>query len=252
LRVAAAGLACLTAALAAGTATAGPWTQPAGHGQVIVKYEAMTADRGFDPDGASADLPAARRDRSFGVFAEYGLTDRLTLQLKSDWQDGEDAFVTYEGRGPLELGLTWQAWRDTAGAVSLYVGYADGGEGRNAGYAAPGVGDHDWEVRVSAGRSLARGRGFMDLQAARRMRDGLADETRADATVGVHLDENWMVMSQMFGGMADESGPRWLNIETSVVRRFGRWSVQAGWRQTVAGRETPIARGPVVALWRRF
>tara|TARA_R110002051_G_scaffold230556_1_gene292562 strand:+ start:517 stop:1275 length:759 start_codon:yes stop_codon:yes gene_type:complete len=252
MKVAAAGLACLTAALAAGTARAGPWAQPAGQGQIIIKYEDMAADRGFDPAGLHADLPAERRDRSLGVFTEYGLTDRLTLQLKGDWQQGEDAFVNYDGRGPLEIGLTWQVWRDPTTAISLYGGYADGGEGRNAGYASPGVGDHDWEARVSVGRSMASGRGFVDLQAARRFRDGLPDETRADATVGIHLNDNWMVLGQVFGGVADDLGPRWLNVETSMVRRFGNWSVQAGWRQTVTGRETPAVRGPIVALWRRF
>ena len=241
MRVAAAGLTCLTAAFAAGAASAGPWVQPAGQGQIIVKYENMGAEGGFDPAGDLADLPAERRDRSIGVFAEYGLTDRLTLQVKGDWQQGEDAFVDYDGRGPLEIGLTWQVWRDEVSAISLYGGYADGGEGRNAGYAGPGIGDRDWEARLSLGRSVANGRGFVDLQAARRMRDGLPDETRADATAGIHLNDDWMVLGQMFGGAADDSGPRWLNVETSVVRRFGRWSVQAGWRQTVTGRETPAA-----------
>ncbi len=212
----------------------------------------MAAERGFDPEGRLADLPADLRERSFSVFAEYGLTDRLTLQLKGDWQQGEDAFIAYDGRGPLEIGVTWQVWRNDTTAISLYGGYADGGEGRNAGYAAPGVGDHDWEARLSVGRSVARGRGFVDLQAARRIRDGLPDEARADATVGVHLNDNWMVLGQMFGGVADDSGPRWLNVETSVVRRLGPWSVQAGWRQAMAGRETPATSGVVLALWRRF
>ncbi|WP_339872702.1 hypothetical protein [uncultured Brevundimonas sp.] len=252
MRVAAAGLACLTAALAAGAARAGPWAQPQGQGQVIFKYEDMVARRGFDADGRLADLPAERREGSLGVFAEYGLSDRLTLQIKGDWQQGEDAFVDYDGRGPLEIGVTWQVWRDAKSAISLYGGYADAGEGRNAGYAAPGVGDHDWEARLSVGRSMANGRGFVDLQAARRIRDGLPDEARADATVGVHLNKDWMVLGQMFGGVADDSGPRWLNVETSVVRRLGSLSVQAGWRQTVAGRETPAAGGVILALWRRF
>lgn len=252
MKIAAAGLVCLAAALAAGVARAGPWTQPAGQGQIILKYEDMAADRGFDPDGTLADLPAQRRERSLGVFAEYGLTDQLTLQIKGDWQQGEDAFVDYDGRGPLEIGVTWQVWRDDTTAFSLYGGYADGGEGRNAGYAGPGVGDHDWEARLSVGRSVANGRGFVDLQAARRIRDGLPDEVRADATVGVHLNDSWMVLGQMFGGVADDSGPRWLNVETSAVRRLGSWSIQAGWRQTVTGRETPATSGVVLALWWRF
>jgi len=253
------GLLALMAFLtAAGPAVAGPWTQPKGKGQVILKYEDMRADSGFGMDGLLADLPAERRDRVAGLFAEYGVTDRLTVQFKGDWQSGEDAFVEYEGRGPLEIGVTWQAWRDERTAVSLYAGYADGGEGRNAGYAAPGVGESDWEVRASVGRSFGgSGRwgpsgSFVDLQAARRMRQGLPDETRIDATAGVHLGDDWMVLAQAFGGQADDGGPRWLSVEASVVREFGDWSVQAGWRQAVAGRETPESSGPVIAVWRRF
>lgn len=242
----------------AGPAVAGPWTRAKGQGQLIVKYEDMRADRGFDPDGSLVDLPGERRDRVAGVFAEYGVTDRLTVQFKGDWQSGEDAFVDYEGRGPVEVGVTWQVWRDERTAVSLYAGYADGGEGRNAGYAAPGVGDSDWEVRTSVGRSFGgSGRwgpsgSFIDLQAARRMRQGLPDETRIDATAGAHLNEDWMVLAQAFGGQADDGGPRWLSVEASVVRDLGDWSIQAGWRQAVAGRETPESGGPVIALWRRF
>lgn len=251
-------LASLALLACATPAVAGPWAKARGHGQVIVKYENMRADRGFDPNGVLADLPAERRDTVIGLFAEYGVTDRLTVQFKGDWQSGEDAFVEYEGRGPIEIGVTWQAWRDERAAVSLYAGYADGGEGRNAGYAAPGVGDSDWEVRAAVGRSfggsgrLGTSGAFIDLQAARRMRQGLPDETRIDATAGARFGADWMVLAQAFGGEADDGGPRWLSVEASVVRDFGDWSVQAGWRQAVAGRETPESGGPVVALWRRF
>ena len=220
----------------------------------------MRADEAFDPAGDRVDLPGKRRDRSAGVFAEYGLTDSLTLQFKGDWQSGEDALVDYDGRGPLEVGVTWQAWRDDHGAVSLYAGYASAGDGRNAGYAAPGVGEQDWEIRASGGRSFGGGggvwwgpdRSFVEVQTARRMRDGLPDETRADVTIGGHFGDGWMVLGQAFGGVADGDGPRWLSVETSVVRHIGDWSLQAGWRQTVAGRETPLAQGAVIAIWRRF
>ena len=249
----------MAALLAAGSAEAGAWTRKKGKGQVIVKYESMRAEQGFGPAGQPADLPAERHDEVVGVFAEYGLTDGLTLQVKGDWQSGEDAFVDYEGRGPIEVGVTWQAWRDERTAVSLYAGYADDGDGRNAGYAAPGVGGQDYEVRASVGRSFGGSTGrwsttgsFVELQAARRMRDGLADETRVDFTAGAHLGEDWMVLGQAFGGLADDDGPRWLSLEASVVRDLGDWSVQAGWRQAVTGRETPRSGGPVVALWRRF
>jgi len=250
------------AAVASSSASAGAWTQKKGRAQIIVKAEAMRADRGFDPAGNAVPLPGAREDRAIGVFAEYGITDRWTLQFKGDWQSGEDAFVDYEGRGPAEIGLTWQVHRDDRTAISLYAGYAVGGEGRNAGYAAPGVGDEDWEVRASAGRSLGGGQGwverlvpgqsFVEVQVARRMRGGLPDETRADFTVGSRFGQDWMVLGQAYGGQTDDDGARWLSAETSVVRDLGPWSLQAGWRFTVAGRETPVSAGPVVGLWRRF
>lgn len=250
----------LLALIGAPPAVAQAWLPSDGHGQVIVKFEEMRADRGFDPNGDLLPLPAERRDTAVSVFAEYGLTDRFAVRFKGEWQSGEDAFVDYEGRGPLEIGVAWQVWRDERTAISLYGGVADGGDGRNAGYAAPGVGDQDWEARAAIGRSFAGGRRgdwlpvetFAELQLARRMRQGLPDETRADATVGAHLDEDWMVLAQAFGGQADSGTPQWLSVEASLVRDFGDWSVQAGWRRSVHGREAPEAEGPVVAIWRRF
>ncbi len=251
-------LAGLVLAMAASTASANAWTYPKGKGQVIVKGEMMRAEDGYDGVGEVRPLSEAREDRAVGVLAEYGVTDRLTVQFKGDWQSGEDAFVAYDGRGPLEIGVTWQAWRDDWNAVSLYAGYAVAGEGRNAGYAAPGVGERDWEVRASVGRSLGGvgrwgpDRSFLQIEAARRMRDGLPDETRVDVTVGGHFGDRWMVLGQAFGGATDGDGARWLSVETSVVRDFGPWSLQAGWRRAVAGRDTPLAEGPVIAVWRRF
>lgn len=258
MRLAGAAIGVLIAAGWCDPADAGAWAQPKGKGQVIVKLDAMRATDGFDPNGDRRPLLGERRDDTAGVFAEYGLSDRFTVQFKGDWQAGEDAFVDYEGRGPAEIGVTWQVYRGDLGALSLYGGVADGGEGRNAGYAPPGVGERDFEVRLSAGRSFAtpfeRGmqRGFVEVQAARRMRDGLADETRVDVTLGGHIGDDWLLLAQAYAGAADDDGARWVSVETSAVRLFGAWGLQAGWRQTVAGRETPIASGPVIALWRRF
>ncbi len=213
----------------------------------------MRARDGFDPDGARTPLPEARTDRALGVFIEYGLTDRATLRFKGDWQRGRDAFVDYEGRGPVEIGLSWRAWSDARNTVGLYGGYSQAGEGRNAGYAAPGAGEHDWEARLAYGRDLGSRLGaasFVEVEAARRLRDGLPDETRVDATLGARRGD-WLALAQAYAGAAD-GGARWLSLEASVTRDFGRWSLQAGWRRTAAGREAPISEGPMFAVWRRF
>lgn len=248
----------LATAGAASSAFAGSWALPKGQGQTIVKYEEMRADRGF-VSGGTVRLPVEREDRSASLLVEYGLTERVTLQVKGEWQQGQDAFVQYDGRGPVEIGARWQAYRDDDKVVALYAGYAQGGAGRNAGYAAPGAGDSDWELRGLVGRSWDSGgrrwtprRGFAEAQVARRWRQGLPDEVRVDLTAGAHLNDDWMLMAQGFGGATDGEGARWLSVEVSAVRHFGAWSLQGGWRQAVAGRETPVARGPIIGVWRRF
>jgi len=253
--------AALVLAAAASPCHGSAWTQPAGKGQVIIKYEDVEAREGFDAGGARIALGGPRSERLASVFAEYGLAPAWTLRVKTDWQSGRDAFADYEGRGPLELGVAWQAFRSDGTAISVYAGLADGGEGRNAGYAPPGAGSRDVELRVAAGRSfspvsgplarMAIEGGFAEAQLARRGRRGLPDETRLDLTVGVRPGRGWLVLGQLYAGAAD-GGPRWVNAETSVVREIGRWNLQLGWRTAVAGRDAPASDGPVLGVWHRF
>lgn len=237
-----------------GMAQASAWPQPKGQGQVIVKYEAMRAEKTLGPDGRREPMYAPRVDRGLSMLIEYGLTDRLTLQAKGEWQSGRAAFLDYEGRGPVEVGARWQVAEGQGGTLSVYAGYALAGQGRNAGYADPGQGEQDWEVRIMAGQS--RERWFGDIQLARRWRQGLPDEIRTDLTLGYHLSDDWTAMGQVFAGRADAErragDAAWVSAELSAVRHLGPWSGQLGWRQTVAGRMTPVAQGPIVAIWRRF
>lgn len=235
MRLAAALIPGVAALAIAPVAEAGAWTRPKGKAQVIVKYEDMRADEGLNPDGEVADLPAGRRDSSVGVFAEYGLTDRLTLQFKGDWQDGRDAFVDYEGRGPVEVGLTWQAWRSDAAVVSLYGGYASSGEGRNAGYAAPGVGTMTGRRGPRRGaRSIqAGGRGLTGPSSSFRRRGGFAaacrtrrDWTPPSAAISAMTDWCWarpMAGSPIAAGRAGcRSRPLWCaGSDPGVCRRDG-------------------------------
>lgn len=251
--------AVILAAFVAEPAAASAWNRPKDHGQIILKYEQARATQAYDEDGGVATMPDVRTDRVLSTLVEYGLTSTLALRLKGDWQAGEDAFVDFEGRGPIEIGAAWQVHRDDRNVLSLYAGVASGGEGRNAGYAPPGSGERDWEVRVLAGRSIGGGGrrrlgngAFIEAQAAHLWREGLPNEVRADLTAGVHLGQNWMALIQAFGGRTEDDTARWLSAETSLVRHLGSWSIQAGWRRTIAGRNTPLARGAVLALWRRF
>ena len=240
--------------LQAGMAHASAWPMAKGEGQVIAKFEAMRAKEAYDPDGRSFDLLGERRDRAVSVLTEYGLSDRVTLQIKGEWQSGRDGQQSFEGRGPIEIGARWAVFQGEKSVVSLYGGYSQSGDTRNAGYADTGQGERDVEFRILAGRGGERL--FAEVQAARRLRDGLPDETRMDLTLGYHANADWMVMGQVYMGVTDDnaSGFRalWTTSEISAVRRFGPWNGQAGWRSSLAGRSTPDAHGPVLAIWRRF
>jgi hypothetical protein len=234
---------------------AGAWPMPRGEGLAILKYEDQKADTGFDPSGVEVDIDP-RHDQTLSLYGEYGLTRRLTLQAKAAVTRGHDSFVDYDGRGPLELGVRYTFLRTDRSAVSLYLGAAKDGVGRNAGYAAPGRGDTDLEARLLAGTSGQwRGmQGFTEVQVARLKRSGLADESRVDATLGLRPRAHWLLMAQTYAGRADSTpvGSRWRKGEVSVVRDLGAWSLQAGWRQALSGREAPADHGPVLAVWRRF
>lgn len=226
-----------------------------GRTQLIAKYERTDADQGFDPDGALVSIDP-RRDEMLSVFVEHGLTPRLTLQGKVGVTRGRDRWADYEGRGPVEAGVRWTLRRDDRSSLALYVGAGEAGAGRNAGYATAGQGSLDLEARVLYGRSgVWRGREvFVDLQAARLKRQGLADETRLDTTLGVRPDRRWLVLAQTYAGKTDRGvvAARWVKGEVSVVRAVGDWRVQLGWRDTISGREVTRDRGLLLSLWRRL
>lgn len=177
----------------------------------------------------------------------------MTLQGKLAWSRGEEAGVGYEGRGPAELGLRIAVIDTGRTVVSVYGGAVIAGDGRNVGYAPPGEGGVDYELRLLAGRSFTvRGRqAFAEAQVARLQRADLFDETRLDLTVGYAPSPRWLLLAQTYGGVTDAE-PAWLKLEASAVGRYGDWSLQAGWRASVAGRAGPVEDGPVIALWRRF
>lgn len=238
-----------------GPAWAGAWPMKDGEGLAILKYEDQKADTGFGPDGVEVAI-ARRHDQTLSLYGEYGLTDRLTLQAKTALTRGHDDFVDYEGLGSVELGLRYALLHTDRSVVSLYLGAARDGVGRNAGYAAPRQGATDLEARLLAGTSgqWRTMQAFAEFQVARLKRSGLADETRVDVTAGLKPRPRWLLMAQTFAGQADSQPvrSRWCKSEISLTRDLGVWSLQAGWRQTILGRETPADRGPVVAVWRRF
>lgn len=239
----------------AGQAHAWAWPMPDGQTQIIFKYEGQSADEAFDENGIVVPIPE-QSDDSLSLFVEHGLTDRLTLQGKVGWTRGEDLFGDYSGRGPIELGARYTFFKGERTVLTVYGGAVLAGEGRNSETAPPGAGEVDTELRLLAGRSgtLWKRHMFAEVQVARIGREGLPDETRIESTVGWEPRKRWLLLLQNYAGKADAEpiAPLWLKSEVSVVRDVGPWRVQAGWRSSSLGVESPVSRGPVLALWRTF
>ena len=249
--------AALGAAAVAGSAHAGAWPEGTGVTQAILKYERGRSDEDFTSTGGRASAPHVADD-DLSLFVEHGLTSRLTFQGQIGYTRGQVGPFESDGRGPISAGLRWTPYVGANGreVLSVYAGGVLDGEGRNSAYLLPGQGDHDGEFRVLYGRSAkVFGReGFLDVQVAYLARSAFADETHLDVTVGYEVARNWLLLLQNYDGDAMTAGrdPRWAKVEGGVVRRFGSWRVQAGWRATVAGRSTPAESGPVLAVWKTF
>lgn len=236
---------------------AGAWSQPRGHALAIVKYEPVWSIHGFDEDGDRVSLPYERVDHVVSVWGEYGLTEDVTLLLKSDWQDADDGVRAFRGVGPTEIGARWQFLTRGTSVASVQATYVTDSDGRNAAWGAPGQGAKEADFRLMAGHTFVGAKPkFVELQVARRWRENLDTETRVEAAAGMHLGTRYTMMAQLYAGQADADdghvGARWITAEVSSIRHWDNWSAQVGWRSTVAGRKVNAGDGPIVALWRRF
>ena len=224
----------------------------AGRTQAILKYESEAADEAFDENGVVTPI-RKESEEAVSLFLERGLTKRITLQGKLGWTRGQGLFDEFQGRGPLELGARYVLFRNPRTVISVYAGGQIAGESLDAPGRAgkPGV-----EVRLLAGRSgeLWRHHLFAEVQLARLTVAGWPDETRVETTIGFEPRRRWLVLAQTYAGRQDAApvAPLWVKSEWSVLHDVGRWRLQAGWRASQLGIETPVSRGPVLALWRTF
>ncbi len=240
-------------------ALAGAWPQAPGVTQVIVSYEPGSATRGFDDAGHTVVLNSWKQNDA-SVFFDYGATKRLSLTLKVNLKDYRTDFDRFSGLGSIEAGgrIALHADQDYVLAVGASV---EGlGKGRRNDFDTGTKTGTDSDLRVYFGKPLRLfGRdAYVDLQAARHLRQYDESQWRVDATVGIKPSKRWLVIAQTFGGQTDRASwgrAQWLNGQLSAVRYFddrGKLGVQFGVRQTLSGRNVPKVATVVVALWHRF
>jgi len=241
-------------------AQAGAWPQAKGGTQVIVSYEPGSADEGFDASGDKSVALDRWKQDSLSLFVDHGVSERLSLTAKVNYRDYAIGAESFSGLGSVEVGGRWTVKR-TDDFVFAVGASAEGlGKGRRNDYDLGAKGGTDYDLRAYAGKSfdLLGKAAFIDLQAARHLRQYEANEWRVDATLGVKPSQKWMVMAQVFAGQTDKESwghAAWANTELSVVRHFGPrqdTSLQLSVRQTAAGQNVPAVHAVIVSLWKTF
>lgn len=241
-------------------AHAGAWPQEKGDTQVIISYEPGHAYDAFDASGSKNRAFNTWKSDETSVYVDHGVTGRLDLTAKVNYRDYTTDDENFSGLSSIEVGARWTLKRTKDSVFALGVSVEGLGKGKRSDVDIGAMGGTDYDLRAYAGRNFKfLGKpAFIDLQAARHLRQYESSQWRVDATIGVKPAQKWMVMAQVFAGQTDKESwghAAWANSEVSVVRSFGaqqHTSLQVGWRQTTAGRDVPQVKALVVSLWKTF
>ncbi len=250
------------ASFAAGPVFAGAWTMPEGHGQVFVTTTASRADDAFDANGVAHSAPRYQKLESEALI-EYGMTDRLTAMLGPSFQHIDIAPPTDASRngfGYTEFGGRFRMFQDKDWVVSAQGLLRVPGTRNSSNPAAVGYTGTEFDARLLFGTNLkiAGMPAFADLEVAQRFRDGMPNEFRIDATLGISVAPRWTVVAQSFTVIAESGSPVFPTYDYSklqlnaVYSLTDDWSLQLGGFSTVFGHNALQENGLVAAVGYRF
>lgn len=242
-------------------ASAGAWTRPAGSGLTITTASHHTFALS-NPDAGFSKIETA-------IYAEYGLTDRLTMvgrvaretRFRRFVRQISKAGATYslslntvsQGWGELEAGLRLNAFEHGDWVLSSQINAVRFASEPDSGLDALPVWGAD--ARLMLGRSLGA-RMFAEAQLAHRSRFNAAGgEHRMDLTFGVRPADRWLVMAQTYSAWGErdaqpyESHRLHISVTAPVADRL---SLQLGAINSFYNDGLSPERAYVIALWREF
>ena len=251
------------------TANASPWARPQGELLVISQTNVFRSSETVSSDGVFVRQRFERIETD--LYLEYGLTPSITLGGKTVYgasrlRRGEDNIDTASGFSEFGGFAQYQFRRNDREAASIRIGASSPSsldDGARAETASDGV---DADIALLYGRNLdiAPFGVFIGLDAGYRKRfSDAADQVRLQADIGAKPGERWMLLLQSFGEISlrneTSSGADFdiVKINPSIVRRFGnpqtgRWSVQIGYSEEVAGRNVALGRRAFFSVWTVF
>ena len=204
--------------LFSGPARAGAWTQKESEGSAFFQTTATWSSAAFAADGSL--FTARTYDKvSTQLFLEYGASDWLTLLAAPELltiKTGAATFDTlevpaarYSGFGYQEIGARFRFGEGAGWIVSGQAVLRIPGAKPPEGPATIGYADAEVDLRLMAGLSFGMFGypAFLDIEAAQRLREGAPpDEIRIDATLGVRVAPDWLVLLQSFNVISEGAG----------------------------------------------
>ncbi len=164
----------------------GAWTMPKGKIYTRIAYNYYYSNEEFTFGGGKKDMDfhGRFRDYNFSLYAEYGITDRLTiltsLYFKQIKKEDRYVKITTNGIGDIDLGLKLNIFKGPKGVFSIQ-GLVKIPEAYDEDDALPlGNGQYDYEIRGLMGFSLwPKIPGYLNLEFGYRWRtEEPADELR--------------------------------------------------------------------------
>lgn len=249
----------MTSLAVTGAAHASPWARADGEFFIISRADYFRADFG------ETDPGDFRRFES-NTYVEYGLTEKVTLGGKAvygtSWLTSAAGTETASGFTEIEGFGQYQFLRTAKHAASARIAVARPAAFQSGARANLQSDSVDTEAALLYGRNLVTGpmKIFAAAEAGYRRRFGAAaDEFRTQTTIGIEPGRRWLILLDSFATLSlrneDPGGADYdvVKIQPSLVYRFsGRWTVQAGMTEEIAGRNLALGRTYFIGLWSAF
>ena len=255
------------------TVQAAAWTQEKGRGLIITSLTYDVATKVFNNTGRLESSPKFVKHEA-NIYAEYGVTDWLTVLLLPGFQRVSTGFSgarrTESGINNTGFGGRIRLFNNGRHVVSVEGTYFLPGGIDTTETTVLSRGNGDQEVKALYGLSWdfkvfsRKFPSFWDIQLGYRQRDGApANEFRADFTMGVRPFPRWQIFVQSFNIISDGAGKQTAQTVfpvftmnkaqlTGVYDITERLSIQFGGFRTLAGRNIIQETAAFGAIWLRF
>jgi len=211
----------------------------------------------------------------YNLYAEYGLQDDITLGFSGslDAVNGNPGLGSNGGNVPDRIwnhGISdpslfarFRLWQDDASVIAIQPWIKLPSNYLRDGLPRGGSEQTDLELRLLGGHSfqLWGNYHFINLESAYRKRlSAPSDQMRLDATLGIKLNEQWMVMPQLFSTWRLDRSSQFtqnsaddynlIKPQLSVVYSFSDdTQLQLGGFHHSYGQNTGAGGGALLSLW---